>query len=195
VYIGGTTTNAATFTEATTVAEGSGGAADFFVAKIDPTKGGLDSLVYLTFLGGSGSEAGGLIAVDSKGDVALTGTTTSADYPVTDKSMLTSGTNDAVVSEIGPAGNALVFSTIFGGNGAEDAQSTGGIALDSSGNVFIAGDTSSTNLPVGTGAFQPTYGGGTSDGFLAKFTPSASGSPPTKTELTSSGNELHGREE
>jgi hypothetical protein len=179
-YIGGTTTNAATFPEATTAVEGpGGGSADFFIAKIDPTKSGADSLVYLTFLGGSGEEAGGLVAVDSKGDVALTGTTTSSDYPVTDKSTLTSGTNDAVVSEVSPAGDSLNFSTIFGGNGAEDAQSTGGIALDSSGNVFVAGDTSSTNLPVSAGAFQPNYGGGTTDGFLAKFTPSAGGATVT----------------
>jgi hypothetical protein len=174
LYVGGTTTSAATFTEQGSTSLGpTGGTADLFVAKIDPAKSGADSLVYLTFIGGSANESGGLVAVDAAGNLAIAGTTTSADYPVTDTSKLTTGTNDATVTEIDPTGSKLVYSTIFGGNGAEAAQGSGGIALDASGNIFIASDTSSTNLPVTAGAFQPTYGGGISDGFLAIFQPSA----------------------
>jgi Abnormal spindle-like microcephaly-assoc'd, ASPM-SPD-2-Hydin/Beta-propeller repeat len=174
VYIGGTTTSATTFSETPVTSEGPGGATDIFIAKIDPTQSGANSLVYLTFLGGSGNETGGLIAVDSKGDMAVTGTTASDDFPTTDKSLRTSGTNDAFVAELDPMGSKLLYSTMFGGNGTEDAQSTGGIALDSSGRIYVAGDTSSTDLKVTAGAFESTYGGGISDGFLAVFQPSAS---------------------
>jgi hypothetical protein len=66
LYIGGTTTSASTFPESLTKTVGpGGGATDFFVAKIDPTLSGPSSLLYLTFLGGSGSETGGMIAVDN----------------------------------------------------------------------------------------------------------------------------------
>ena len=174
LYVGGTTTSAATFPESGSTSIGStGGAADLFIAKIDPSKSGADSLVYLTFLGGSGNENGGLVAVDSKGNAAIAGTTTSPDFPVTDGSKLGSGPNAATVTEIDPTGSTLVYSTIFGGNGAEAAQGSGGIAFDGSGNIFVATDTSSTNLPVTTGAFQQSYGGGISDGFLAIFKPAA----------------------
>ncbi len=181
IYIGGTTTSPTTFAEPTTaqlgpgIGSGGAGAAEFFIAKIDPTRTGANSLVYLTFLGGSANQAGGLIAVDSKGDVAVTGTTTSSDFPVfpaTDTSARTSGSNDTTVSEIDPTGANLLYSTIFGGNGAESSQGAGGIALDKSGNIFVASDTNSTNLPVTAGSYGQTYMSPTTDGFLAVFEPS-----------------------
>ncbi|MGB0036263.1 MAG: choice-of-anchor D domain-containing protein [Candidatus Acidiferrales bacterium] len=172
VYIAGTTTSATTFAESGGKAIGpGGGGTDYFIAKIDPAASGANSLVYLTFLGGSGSETGGLIAVDASGNVAITGTTTSADFPVTDASKRTTGSNDVTVSEIDPTGGKFVFSTLFGGNGAEATQNPGGIALDKSGNIFIATDTTSTDLPATPGAFQAANGGGVSDGFVAEFTP------------------------
>jgi hypothetical protein len=174
LYVGGTTTSAATFPEAGSTLQGpTGGPSDYFIAKIDPTISGPNSLVYLTFLGGSGSETGGLVAVDSQGNVAIAGTTTSTDFPVTDGSKLTSGANDVTVTEVDPTGGKLIYSTIFGGSGAEAAEGTGGIAVDSSGNIFVTSDTSSTDLPVTPGAFQRTYGAGISDGFLAIFQPAA----------------------
>ena len=173
VYVAGTTTLASSFPEQGNGALGPGGATDFFVAKIDPTKYGADSLVYLTFLGGSGDETGGLVDVDGQGNVAVAGTTTSTDFPVTDGSTLTSGGNDATVTEIDGTGSKLIYSTMFGGNGEEATQGAGGIALDGAGNIFIASDTSSTNLAVTAGAFHAEYGGGSSDGFLAEFAPNA----------------------
>jgi hypothetical protein len=171
VYVSGTTTSAATFSETSTKLGPGGGDSDYFIAKIDPTQSGLNSLVYLTFIGGSGDEAGGFLAVDSKGNAAIAGTTTSSDFPVTDGSMRTAGTNDATVTEVNAAGSQLVFSTLFGGSGAEATQGPGGIAMDSSGNVFVAMDTNSTDLTTTAGAFQTAYGGGTSDGFLAILEP------------------------
>jgi len=180
IYIAGTTTSATTFPEGAGTTRGPGGGIDFFVAKIDPTQ--TSSLVYLTFLGGSGDEAGGIIAVDAKGDaIVIAGTTTSSDYPVTDGSKRTSGPNDVAVSEIDQkTGAMLVLSTLFGGSGAEATQGAGGIAVDGSGDIFIASDTTSTDLPVTSGAFRSSYGGGVSDGFLAEFAPgSTATSPPT----------------
>ncbi|MGH9712219.1 MAG: choice-of-anchor D domain-containing protein [Candidatus Acidiferrales bacterium] len=173
VYVGGTTTSAATFSETGAASNGPGGGADFFIAKIDPTASGASSLVYLTFLGGSGDEAGGQIAVDGNGNVGNVGTSTSVDFPVTDASKRTSGANDLAVSEIGPSGATLIFSTLFGGSGAEATQNPGGIAFDKSANIFVASDTTSTDLTATMGAFRMAYGGGGSDGFLAVFRPSA----------------------
>jgi hypothetical protein len=179
IYIGGTTTSASSFPEAIGTNVGTArGIADLFVAKIDPTINGAGSLVYLTFIGGSASQTGGLIAVDNSGDVAITGTTNSTDYPVTDSSARTAGANDTIVTEIGSTGGSLVYSTLFGGSGAESAQNAGGIALDSAGDIFISSDTNSADLPVTTGAFQPLYGGGISDGFLAIFVPGATSPAP-----------------
>jgi len=184
VYIGGTTTSAATFTEAGSSKLGSTGGSDFFIAKINPSLSGPRSLVYLTFIGGSGAEAGGKIAADSNGNLAIAGTSSSADYPTTDGSALTTGTNgtavnDAAVTEIDPTGAKLVYSTLFGGNGNEGSLSSGGIAMDSAGDIFIAMDTASTNLPVAPtaapGPYSSVYGGGASDGFLAVFQPVVTG--------------------
>jgi len=172
VYLGGTTTSASTFPASSSKEIGpGGGSTDLFVAKFDPSASGGSSLVYLTFIGGSLSQDGAKIAVDAKGDVAIAGITSSPDFPVTDGSKRTAGTNDVTITELDPTGGKLLFSTIFGGSGAEATQNQGGIALDSSGNVFIATDTSSADLPVTPGAFQSKYGGGTSDGFLAIFAP------------------------
>lgn len=185
VYVGGTSTSPGTFPGTSHTLGPGGGASEFFVAKIDPTITGANSLVYLTFLGGSQTQTGGLIAVTGSGSVAITGTTTSPDFPVTDSSLptnaLTSGIgNDVAISEIGPTGSTLVFSTLFGGSGVESQNGTGAIALDSSGDVYVASDTNTTSLdaasadlPVTTGAYAATWDGDESDGFLAIFTPPA----------------------
>lgn len=178
IYVAGTSTSPATFPEAGGAGLGPGGGSpDFFIAKINPTAAGLNSLEYLTFVGGSGSQSGGLIAVDAKGNVAMTGTTTSGDYPVTDGSKLASGSsgaNGAIVTQIDPSGAKMLYSTVLSGNGQEATQNAGGIALGSAGEIFIASDTTSTNLCANTATttpFQTANGGGgvTSDGFLALF--------------------------
>jgi hypothetical protein len=186
VYIGSTTTLATTFPEGSPRL-GPTGSSDFFIAKINPAKTGAASLAYLTFIGGSGAELGGKIAVDGSDNAAVAGTSTSVDYPVTDGSALTVGTNgtavnDAAVTEIDPTGSKLVYSTLFGGNGNEATLSSGGIAMDSAGDIYLAMDTQSTNLTVtpatSPGPFSSVYGGGGSDGFLAIFRPVVTGTTP-----------------
>lgn len=185
IYIGGTTTSTS-FPGAPPKRLGpADGPAQFFVAKIDPALTGASSLIYLTFFGGSGTQSGGVIAVDPSGDVAITGTTTATDFPVTDTTaptiaLASSEGNDVVVSEIGPAGNTLLFSTLFGGSGTESQVGPGGIALDGKGDVYIASDvhttpidSASTDLPVTTDAYQTLWDGEPGDAFLAIFQPPA----------------------
>lgn len=172
IYVGGTTT-LASFAEATTFTDGSAnGSSTLFVAKIDPTQNGPASLIYLTFIGGSGSEQGGMVAADSSvspSRVAILGWTTSVDFPVTDGSVL-NGPSDLTVTELTNTGDAALYSEYIGGSGAESTQNAGGIAADSSGDLFITSDTSSSDFPVTTAtAFQPTYGGGGSDGVLIEL--------------------------
>ncbi len=182
VYLAGTA-SAAGFPESGSTSIGPGGGVEFFVAKIDPTQTGAASLIYLAFIGGSGTQSGGQLAVDPNGDVALAGTTTSSDYPVTDKTSLGTSANALALSELGPAGNSLLFSTLLSGNGSEGTQASPGIAFAPSGSIIVASDTTSTNLPVTSGAYQGTFGSGgdvfngspvtgNNDGFLAVYSSS-----------------------
>lgn len=132
-----------------------------FVAKLNPAG---DSLLYCTYMGGSNDDRAYGIAVDSSGSAYVTGTTTSWDFPTlhAEQSYL-SGSRNAFVFKLNPMGNLLVFSTFLGGSGADTAY---GIAVDSSGNSYVVGDTTSPNFPV-TG-FQSSNAG-LQDAFVAKL--------------------------
>lgn len=179
IYLAGTTTSSSSFPDPVSARLGSGsGQSQFYIAKINPSVTGTSSLLYLTFLGGSGAQAGGQIAVDSSGDVAVTGTTTSTDFPVTDGSQPTAGLtggsgNDLIVSELDPTGATLLYSTLFGGSGAESQNGTGGIAIGPSGNIFVASDTTSADLLVTAGAYQTSFQSPYSNGFLVEFDPAS----------------------
>ena len=113
-------------------------------------------LIYSTYLGGSGGDSGRSIIVDASGNVYVAGGTTSTDFPTSSPFQTTNrGGFDVFVAKLNPAGSALVFSTYLGGNG-DDAN---GIAVDSAGNIYIAGDTESSNFPTTPGAYQTTFGG------------------------------------
>ena len=176
IYVGGTTTDIATFPETSPTPTNIGlltGTSKLFVAKIDTTKTGAASLVYLTFIGGSGNDQGGKIAVDNSvlpPDLAIVGWTTSSDFPVTDGSTL-KGTTDLTVSKLTGTGNAFAYSMYFGGTGSEATQSAVGTATDTAGDVFVTSDTTSTDLPTTSNAISSLSGSGgaTPDGFLAEF--------------------------
>ena len=151
-----------------------GGQADAFVTMLNPTG---SALLYSTYLGGSGLDAGYGVAVDNLGNAHVTGGTNSTDFPVTPGAFQTAcGGKDncqygtAFVAEFNVTGSALVYSTYLGGN-YDDAGT--GIAVDSSGNVYVTGGTNSTNFPTTPGAFQPTLGGN-GNAFVAKFNPTGS---------------------
>jgi hypothetical protein len=140
-----------------------GGTRDAVVAKLNSTG---SALVYSTYLGGSGTDIGRAIAVES-GAAYVGGTTTSTDFPVANALQGTSGGgDDGFVAKINAAGSALDYSTYLGGS-ATDAVL--GIAVDSSGNAYVTGDTSSsTTFPL-VNALQSTYGGGLEDAVVVKI--------------------------
>jgi hypothetical protein len=139
---------------------------DAFVAKFDTTQTGASSLVYSTYLGGSGNDSGNGIAVDSSGHAFVTGSTNSTDFPTLyPLQPANGGRSDAFITELNAAGSALISSTYLGGSGNDAADC---IALDPSGIVYVAGYTESTNFPTTPGVFQPTFGGGR-DLFIAKI--------------------------
>jgi hypothetical protein len=143
----------------------------FEVAKYDASRPlYIDPLIYSTYLGGSNVDVGYGIAVDSSGNAYVTGYTNSTDFPFTSGAFQTacgspSSCENAFVAKIGPTGSALVYSTYLGGSGGDYAQ---GIAVDSSGNAYVTGQTQSTNFPVTPGAFQTIFGG-SSDAFVTKL--------------------------
>jgi len=142
-----------------------GGSGDAFVTKINPAG---SALVYSTYLGGSGQEIGYGIAVDSVGNAYVTGYTTSSDFPAMNPLQpANGGSGDAFVAKINPAGSALVYSTYLGGSQVEQGH---GIAVDSAGNAYVTGYTSSTDFPT-MNPLQPSYGGDYYDAFVAKINP------------------------
>lgn len=153
--------------------QSNGGGSDVFVSKFDVT----GNLVYSTYLGGELSERGSSIAVDANGNAYITGRTNSVSFPLMNawQSQLL-GDFDAFVTELNPQGNALLFSTYLGGSGNDEGS---GIAVDSSGDIYVTGGTSSLSgddFPTTTGAFQRLFGGGNNDAFVTKFDPTQVGS-------------------
>ncbi len=153
---------------------------DAFVTKISANGA---ALFYSTYLGGIYYDWGTGIAVDSSGNAYITGMTGSIDFPILDAFQSEMGNYDAFVTKINSSGTALIFSTYFGGIGSENTEgSDGDIAIDSSGNVYITGTTSSEDLPIAN-PFQASYGGVgiLGDAFVAKFINATDNTRPTIT--------------
>lgn len=143
------------------------GGQDAFLTKLSPS----GQVVFSTYLGGSGDDRGASVAVDSSGQAHVTGSTYSRNFPTVSAWQPASGGNqDAFLTKFNAAGSALVYSTYFGGSNGVTGQNelANAVALDTSGNAYIAGQTSSTNFPVSTNAFQTVSDGGI-DAFVAKF--------------------------
>ncbi|HWN09688.1 MAG TPA: SBBP repeat-containing protein [Pyrinomonadaceae bacterium] len=128
---------------------------------IDPT------LVYSTYLGGSGADQSWAIAVDSVGNSYIAGFTASTNFPTANAVQAANGGfQDAFVTKLNAAGTALVYSTYLGGSGQEQAR---GLAVDSAGNAYVTGFTGSTNFPTAN-ALQAAQGAGNSqDTFITKL--------------------------
>ncbi len=144
------------------------------------------TLIYSTYLGGSAADTGLGIAVDATGAAYVTGTTQSTNFPATNGSTLGSATQSAFVTKLNPTGSALVYSEYFGANGG--STSGNAIAVDSSGDAYIGGSTTSFNIlpvnPISAAATTCTgntsncssaFAGGTrqgpQDGLVIKFDP------------------------
>ncbi len=148
----------------------SGAPFDIFVAKFNSA----GALLYSTYLGGSGDEQAYALAVDAQGNAYLTGYTTSTNFPVTRGAYQGAlpGSSNAFVAKLNPAGTALLYASYLGGSGNDVGN---GIAVDSSGDMFITGSTSSANFPVSTGAYRGAYSGGSSEAFVTAFNSAGSG--------------------
>jgi hypothetical protein len=135
------------------------GGQDMIVVKIAPDA---SRVIWATYLGGSGNDGlGPSIRVDATGHAYVIGATNSTDLPATPgaaDATYNGGTGDLFVAKLLPDGTGLVYCTYFGGSG-NDAIETHNLAIDSSGNAWICGYTTSPDLPVTPGAFQNAYGG------------------------------------
>ena len=138
-----------------------GGPSDAFVTKLDPS---LTGILYSTYLGGTGTDAGRGIAVDAMGDADVTGNTNSKNFPVFNCfQCVLNGGMDAFVTSLTPPGVALVYSTYLGGKGNDFGR---GIAVNPAFNPtvhFVTGYTNSANFPVIGGGFPPA---GLNDAFV-----------------------------
>ncbi len=149
---------------------------DSFVSKLN-TAG--NSLIFSTYLGGSGDEQANSIALDDKNNVYIIGVTTSTNFPLADATQKTNGgQQDAFITKINATGSSLVFSTYLGGAGNDVGAS---LAVDAKSNVFMTGITNSMNFPMSK-PLQATCGCDPvkkiSDGFIAGFFEAAL-PPPT----------------
>jgi hypothetical protein len=142
-----------------------GGSYDAFMAKFNPTG---TALVYSTYLGGTGNDLGWGIRVDAEGNAYTAGYHNSGgSFPVTRGGFPSAALDDAFLAKLNAMGSDLVFSSCLGGNNADYGIA---LALDRSGNVFITGQSASSNFPVTPGAYDPTWAGNASqDVFATKF--------------------------
>ncbi len=154
------------------------------MAKVNPTG---TALLYSTYLGGSGTDRGSGVVIDSSGNAYIAGFAGSSDFPNVNAFQTASGGGfDAFVAKIDPTANgvaSLVFCSYLGGIGDDKAY---GIAIDNGGNnVYVIGQTSSNNFPLLNPA-QPAFGG-SFDTFIAKI--SSTGTKVYTTYLGGSGDD------
>jgi len=167
VYVGGYT-DSATFPTTSPYQAASGGGVDAFVCKLKPEG---NALVFCTYFGGSSDDRLFALALDGSGNIIIAGWTYSANFPTTGGAWqrTLSGGRDAFIAKLNPTGSSLLFSTFLGGAGNDVAYA---VAVDGSGNVYVAGDTYSTNFPVLSG--YRSSNAGRQDAFVAKLNGSSS---------------------
>jgi hypothetical protein len=142
-----------------------GNAGDVFVTELN-TSG--SALVYATFLGGSGDDGAGGVAIDGAGNAYVTGQTFSTNFPLRNAFQQTlKGQANGFVSKLNATGSALVYSTYLGGNNDDGGSA---IAVDPLGNAYVTGLAESTDFPL-VGALQGTFAGGSMDAFLTVMDP------------------------
>jgi gliding motility-associated-like protein len=145
-----------------------GGFQDMYVAKINSTG---TTLLASTYLGGSGNDGkdDNQINLTNNNEILLASVTSSSDFPVSTTALQSTtggGTNDGIFSKLNNGLTALLYSTYIGGSSFDYATSA---YSDNLNNIYICGTTGSSNFPVTTGCLQPTFGGGSNDGFLVKL--------------------------
>ena len=150
---------------------------DILIAKLSDDG---SALLASTFLGGTNNDGlnvsnlnynygdvfRGEIIFDNNGDVLITSTTQSSDFPIVNGFDNTlGGAQDAIVAKLNSNLSTLIWSTYLGGSNDDSGYS---IQVSSTNNIYVSGGTASTNLPI-SGGHQPTYQGGAADGFLIEL--------------------------
>ena len=153
-----------------------------FVSKLNAAG---TALIYSTYLGGSGGcsgvpvnslnsgDVGNSIAVDASGDAYVAGQTCSASFPTLKPFQAANGKpslGNGFVTKLNPAGDALVYSTYLGGSNGRAGDYVQAIAVDASGDAYVAGQAFSTNFPTTAGAYAPkTMVPNNNTGFVTKL--------------------------
>jgi hypothetical protein len=142
----------------------------FKVASYDKTKElVIDPLLASTFLG-NGGDTGYSIAIDSGGNIYVAGFTYSIGFPITAGAYNTNnnGGEDVFVSKLNGDLTSLLASTYLGGQSSDSPRVTSALAIDSSGNLYVAGLTYSPDFPTTPGAFDTSFNGD-NDTFVSKL--------------------------
>ncbi|MBV9791265.1 MAG: SBBP repeat-containing protein [Chloroflexi bacterium] len=140
-----------------------GGEIDAFVTTLNVT----GTVAFSTYLGGAQKDFGNGITVDASQNLYVTGRTESQDFPTTNgRDTLLGGPADAFITKIAAGGSNLVYSTYLGGQRSDTSNA---IAVDSAGNAFVTGQTSSIDFPTLGSARPPVFAGGITDAFVTKL--------------------------
>jgi hypothetical protein len=142
------------------------GVRDAFVLKLSPEGSALE---FSTYLGGNYIDYGNAVAVDASGNVSVTGSTGSPDFPTTAGAQVDQPDVDAFVTVLDASGTQVLFSTYMGGSLTDYGYA---VVTDGAGCVYMAGRTDSANFPT-VRAFQRDTGDSRADGFVAKYDPNA----------------------
>lgn len=174
-YVAGvTTTSSGTFSGSTPDVIPPVGAANIFVARFNPISAGANSLDYVTYFGGGGTQYPAGVGVDSGFNAYVAGTTDSSNFFTTvgafQNGPLSAG-NHVFVSKLDSSGSVILYSTYLSGTGTDLAS---GLALDNLGRAYVIGITNSSDFPHTAGALQISPAA-TNQFFFSKIDPSLSG--------------------
>lgn len=163
-YVGGNTNSNNFPTGVTAYQQLSHGKGDIFAFKLQAAG---NQLGYATYLGGGGVDHASGIALDTNGVLYIAGSSSSADFPITNAFQTAlKGTINGVVAAISPDGVSLQFSSYLGGSAQDTA---GALSFNCASGLTVGGSTTSINFPVTSGTLQTTFGLNSQDAFLANI--------------------------